>query len=395
MNKLFILLLFVFNISVINTYAQEKASVNQRFRIALFAPLYLDSVFADGKLKSEKSIPKFIMPSVEFIQGAQIALDSLELTSQHVEAYIYDTRSTSEGIQSLFQHSSLDSVNLYIGSVKDKEYKQLADLALHNKTPFISTTYPNDGNVTDNPYVFIVNSTLKAHIEGIYSYLLENHGTDRIYLCRKRGQQEDKIAAYLKMINEQEGKPLLNIQTINFDSSVSPTYFKYKLDSLVPSVIIGGSLDEDFAASLTDASFYVFKKNYPITLIGMPNWDGFKAFIRKDAYKDFAIHFTSPYYNSKSEKNYNLLSTEYMKRFKSKPSDMACKGFEAVQYFVSILLNYPTDFISNINDKTFRVFSEYNFRPVYLKKKSGSIDYYENKHLYVMKIVNGAISREW
>ena len=29
------------------------------------------------------------------------------------------------------------------------------------------------------------------------------------------------------------------------------------------------------------------KKNYPITLIGMPNWDGFKILIKKDSYKDF------------------------------------------------------------------------------------------------------------
>ena len=31
----------------------------------------------------------------------------------------------------------------------------------------------------------------------------------------------DKVAAYFKMINEQEGKPLLNIQTVMFDSTIS------------------------------------------------------------------------------------------------------------------------------------------------------------------------------
>ncbi len=395
MKKTILLLVLAVNFISQQISAQDPTTTARVFRIAVFAPLYLDSVFSESKLRSERILPKFIMPSVEFIQGAQIALDSLDLTNQHVEAFIYDTKSYTETITYLDQNHDLDSLNLIIGSVRDKDYKQLADLALKKNIPFISATYPNDGGITANPFVVIVNSTLKAHVEGIYSYLLENHGTDKIYLCRKRGTQEDKIASYFKMINEQEGKPLLNIQTINFDSSISSAFFKNKLDSMTPTVLIGGSLDEDFGKDLTDAAFVVFKKNYPVTLIGMPSWDGFKAFTRKDAYKDFSIHFTSPYYNSKSEKNYNLLSNEYMKRFKAKPTDMACKGFEIAQYFVNILLNYPDDFMSHLDEKNYRVFSEYNFRPVYLKKKSGIVDYFENKHLYVMKIVNGVVSREW
>ena len=395
MKKLILLLVLSMNFLIQQTISQIPTGTSRIFRIAVFAPLYLDSVFSNGKLINEKVLPRFIMPSVEFVQGAQIALDSLNVLNQHVEAFVYDTKSNSENINYIVQNHELDSINLIIGSVKDKDYKQLADLALNKNIPFISATYPNDGGVTANPFVVIVNSTLKSHVEGIYSYLLENHGTDKVYLCRKRGSQEDKIASYFKMINEQEGKPLLNIQTINFDSSISPAFFKNKLDSTSPAVLIGGTLDEEFANDLAVAAFTAFKKNYHITLIGMPNWDGFKSIARKDAFKDFSIHFTTPYYNSKSEKNYNLLSNEYSKRFKSKPTDMACKGFEIVQYFVNILLNYPEDLMSHLNEKNYRVFNEYNFRPVYLKKKSGIPDYFENKHLYVMKIVNGVISREW
>lgn len=373
----------------------QQVDDTKLYRIAVFAPLYLDSVFSKSKLKNEKLLPKFIMPSVEFVQGAQIALDSFDLKDQHVDAYIYDSKAFNETILSLDKNHVLDSINLIIGSVKDKDYKQLAELSLRKNIPFISATYPNDGGITQNPMVVIVNSTLKAHVEGIYSYLLENHGTDKIYLCRRHGAQEDKIASYLKMINEQEGKPFLNIQSLYFDSTISHAYFKSKLDSLSPTVLIGGSLDEDFASSLTDAAFVAFKKNYPLTLIGMPNWDGFKSLTRKDAYKDFPIHFTTPYYNSKSDKNYNFLSIEYMKRFKSKPTDMACKGFEIVQYFTSLMLHFPKDIMSHLNEKNYRVFSEYNFRPVYVKNKSGIADYIENKHLYVMKIVNGVITREW
>ena len=364
-------------------------------RVAVFAPLYLDSIFHGARLASERSIPKYVMPSLDFVQGAQIGLDSLDLSGQNVEAYIYDTKSTSQPLAWLIQNKLLDSINLIIGSVKDVDFKQLSDFSLKKNIPFISATYPNDGGITANPFVAIVNSTLRAHVEGIYSYIFENHGTDKVYLCRKRGSQEDKIASYFKELNDQEGKPLVSIQTLYFDSSISTSYFKNKVDSLHPVVIIGGSLDEDFARELTDAVYAVGKKNFPITLIGMPNWDGLRFFQRRDAYKDFPIHFTTPYYNAKADQNYNLLSSEYMKRFKSKPSDIACKGFEIAQYFTKLALQYPNEVMSHLNEKKSRIFSEYNFRPVFLKKNTGTPDYFENKHLYVMKIVNGSIIREW
>jgi hypothetical protein len=128
----------------------------------------------------------------------------------------------------------------------------------------------------------------------------------------------------------------------------------------------------------------------------MPNWDGFKTFTKKDAYKDFPIHFTSPYYNSKTGIFNTVLLNEYNRRFKSKPSDMACKGFETAYYFTKLLLKYPNDLLSHMNDSSLKVFNDFNFRPVYLNKAHNNIpDYLENKHLYVIRIMNGTVSREW
>ena len=373
-----------------NTYNSQQKT----FRVGVFAPLYLDSVFENSQLRSDKTIPKFIMPAVDFVQGAQIAFDSLGLQNNHVEAFIYDTKSFLQPVPWLIQNKILDSIDLIIGSVKDVDFKQLSDFSAKRNIPFISATYPNDGGVTDNPNMVILNSTLKAHCEGIYSYILQNHGTDKIIFLKKPGQQEDKIAAIFKMLNEQEGKPLLNIQTIRIDSTVSTYLLKSRLDSTKNNVIIAGSLDEDFAKKVTDACNAIHK-TYPIILIGMPNWDGFKIFSGKNAYKDFPVHFTTPYYNSKTSLYNTMLTTEYNSRYKAKPSDMAYKGFETAFMFTNLLVKYPGDLLSHINDRSQIIFNEYNFRPVYLKKNSKNPDYLENKHLYIMRILNGAVTREW
>jgi hypothetical protein len=278
--------------------------------------------------------------------------------------------------------------------VRDVEYRQLADFAFANNIPFISATYPNDGGVTSNPFVVILNSTLKAHCEAIYSYLLQNHGTDKIFLCRKKGTQEDKIATYFKTMNEQEGKSLLSIQTLNFDSTISPDYLKSKLDSNRQTVIIGGSLDENFALNLTTASYALYQQ-YPIKLIGMPNWDAFRSLVKKDAFTDFPIYFTTPYFNTKGDSYSKILTDAYAKKLNGRPSDMAFKGFECAQLFTRLLAKYPADLINHLNDKSYKIFTDYNFRPVMLTKGVTAPDYYENKHLYFIKILNGSSYKAW
>jgi len=398
MNKnLKVLACFVFVFfSVKNVFSQEDSVPIQRtYRVGIFAPLYLDSVFSeDGKFRYKQGLPKFIVPAVDFVNGAQIALDSVKFQRQQVDAFIYDTKSYTLPIDQLIRSKKIDSLNLIIGSVKDVEYKQLADFALAKNIPFISATYPNDGGIAANPYVVLVNSTLKAHCEAIYSYILQNHSTNTILLIRKKGSQEDKIVSYFKAANEPDQKPLVDIRTITLDSVFSAEYLKKQLDSNRQSVIIGASLDEAFANTLT-AACYELHDSYPIILIGMPNWDGFKTLTKEDRFEDFPIYFTSPYFNNKWDDFSKVLAAGYAKKYKGKPTDMVFKGFEATYLFTKLLTAYPDDLFNHINDRDFRVFSDYNFRPVLLKKDNKAPDYFENKHLYFIRMLNGVNSKAW
>ncbi len=376
------------------SYAQNNyiASDAKVYRVAVFAPIYLDSVFSTGEFSSASSIPKFIMPSVEFVQGAQIAFDTLALNGKKAEAYIYDSKSVTRPISLLIKSKLLDSIDLIIGSVKEPDYQELANFAVQKGIPFVSATYPNDGGVTQNPFLLIVNSTLKAHCEGIFSYLVQKHGTDKIYLVKKKG--DDRIDNYFKEVNIQDGKPLLNIKTITLDSSISSYGLLRRIDSTQSSVIIGASLNENFAKKLADAC-YPIQKNHPLVLMGMPNWDGFKSLIKKDAYPDFPILYSTPHYDLKNNSFDSLLVLKYFQLYRSKPSDMAYKGFETAYFFTNVLLNNPVDFMSHINDNKYTVFHNYNFQPVYPGKQNSSPDYFENNHLFIMQILNGEIDREW
>ena len=378
-----------------NLFAQTDTAIKQPvYRVGIFAPLYLDSVFSKNTFKYKQAVPRFIAPAVDFVQGALTALDSLQAGEDYINADIYDTKSYSEKVPDLIRNKKLDSLNLIIGSVRDEDFLQLAAFALQKNIPFISATYPNVSGVTANPFLVVMNSTLKSHCDAIYSYILQNHGTDKIYLCRQKGKQEDMVASYFKMMNEPDGKPLLPIETLYMDDNVSSGFLKSKLDSNSTNVIIGGSLDETFAGNLAKAS-YELHKNYAISLIGMPNWDNFSALYNKKGLAGFPVYFTTPFYTEKSDAYSKSLTTAYYKKYKCKPSDMAYKGFESVYLFTKLLIKNPTDFMSHISDKDLKVFCDYSFKPVKPNNKDDEPDYFENKHLYLIKILNGSISKAW
>ena len=74
---------------------------------------------------------------------------------------------------------------------------------------------------------------------------------------------------------------------------------------------------------------------------------------------------------------------------------MAFKGFESTYLFTKLITKYPGDVMNHLNDKGFKVFSDYNFKPVMLKKEATFPDYFENKHLYFIRLMNGTISKGW
>ncbi len=375
-----------------NTADTTKAPMNKTYRVGIFAPLYIDSVFTGYAYKYGKNFPKFVVPGLDFVQGSLIALDSLSLLNTQIKASIFDSKSFSQSVPQLINSKSLDSLDLIIGAVKDQEYIQLADFAKEKHIPFISATHPNDGGITANPFMVIVNATLRAHCEGIFSYILQNHGTDKIYLVRKAGAQENMVEDLFKKINSPDGKPLLKIEVINVNEDFS--VIKNKLDSNRSSVIVGGSLNEAFANNLATYAQSV-SNTYSIKLIGMPNWDGFASLAKNKKLKDFPVYYTTPYYNNKADECSKKIKDVYLQKYKGVPSDMTYKGYEVTMQFIRLLQLYPNDLLSHLNDYNQKVFSDYRFKPVHQKKESTLPDYFENKNLYFLKMLNGNVSKAW
>lgn len=359
----------------------------QRQKIALFAPLYLDSAFdASGNYRFSKSFPKFLNPGLEFYQGAQAAFDSLARVGAPLEVYIYDSRARNRSLSQQVNSPELQNVDLIIGHANSSEVRILADAAEQKKVPFISATLPNDAGITNNPYYVILNSTLRTHVEGIYQYLQKNHSQDRIVVLRKSGSQEDQLKEYFQEAAKATTASPLRLQFVDIGADWTFNRLTSLLDSTQRTVCIAGSLDESFGVKLAQ-NLAEISSTYPVTLVGMPTWDGLN--LSHPDLKGLEMVYSTPFYYDRPSALGTRITNDFIARVEGRPTDMYYRGYETALRFALLLLDTRQDMASNLTRKGNYIFTQFDIQPVFMNKQNMTLDYFENKKLYFVKTYNG------
>jgi ABC-type branched-subunit amino acid transport system substrate-binding protein len=361
---------------------------NRRHKIAVFAPLYLDSAFSySGNYAFNKTFPRFLNAGVEFYQGIETALDSLQKKGAPLEVFVYDSRSATTQLAQQVMAPELDSVEMIIAHANPAETKLLADAALAKKIPFISATLPNDAGVTANPYFVVLNTTLQGHIEGIYKLLQRNHALDRVIVIRKPGQQEDAIKSHFSELARNTASVPVNIKFVDMGPAFSAQMLAAQMDSTKRNIIISGSMEEDFGTKLAGA-LAPLAKTYPTLLVGMPTWDNVN--FNKAAYKGLDIVYSAPFFYNRLTPLESKLAAEFEKTINGKPTDMYFRGYETMMRFALLLLDTNKDVASNLTRKGNAIFTKFDIQPVFKDKKNMTLDYFENKNLYFIRVSGGA-----
>jgi hypothetical protein len=370
-------------------HAQDSA-ISAKPKIAIFVPLYLDSAFdATNEYRYAKTVfPKFINPGLEFYEGAQLALDSLAKEGSALEVFVFDTRSSKESLENILNKPELADVKLIIAHCSSNEVRQFAEAALKRNIPVINTTIPNDGGVNANPYFVVLNPTLRTQIEGIYKYVQKYHATKQVVVFRKKGPIEDQIKSLVDDYGKSTASVALKIKYVDLIDSFTVSQLKAQLDSNRSTVGIAGTLDAAFGRRLAQQLASI-SKSYPLTLIGMPTWDGIRDFTKPE-FNGLEIVYANPFYNPKSDKISQDITAFFNNTMYARPSDMVFRGYEVTWKFAKLLIRYGNDLSSNLGDKGSKVFTDFDIQPV-LDRSSMTLQYFENKKLYFLKWQDGLI----
>ncbi|WP_295116709.1 ABC transporter substrate-binding protein [uncultured Chitinophaga sp.] len=366
-----------------NVAAFGKDVKKDAYNIAVFAPLYLDSVFATSTDIPGRSMPRYVLPGLEFYEGVQLALDSLEKQGVKLSVFVYDNKARQADVPTLIRNKQLDAMDLIIGAVSTPELKQLSDFSKEKEINFVSASYPNDGGITDNPFLLITNSTLKSHCEAIQNYVQKGFTNRNVLIVRRNNSFEAKLAEDLIAANEKMAydKKSRIREVIWSDATPESELSKYLLTDR-PNLCIVTALDETGARSIV-RKFATLATTYPIQVFGMPTWDVMK--FKEPEYSGVTLYYSTPYFNDKTDSFSKYISEYFRKNYKSRPSDMAFKGFEYTWYFVKLLQQDGMYFNKNLNREPLRMYTQFNFQPVYIKEGAETPSYFENKNVYIIQ----------
>jgi hypothetical protein len=384
MKRISLVLFFI--AAFVNAQSQEI----RRHKIALITPLYLDSAFDySGQYRFDKTFPKYLNPGIEFYLGAQAALDSLNRAGAPLEVYVMDSKSSGENLLNQLNDTLLNGLEMIIAHANASEVRLLAEEAQKKKIPFISATLPNDAGVSVNPYVVVLNSTLRSHSEGIYRYLQKYHSLDKIKFFTKSGGQEAQLKENLQQAGKNTRSVALNIDFEDIGTNFSAASLAHGLDSNARNVIIAGSLDVAFGTRLLQ-QLAPLSKTYPITIIGMPTWESIN--LSKNEFKQMEIIYSTPFNYAQPNSLATKLTNEFNNKQGTKPGELFYRGYETMLRFSLLLLDSQTDVASSLARKGNNIFTNLDIQPVFLDRSNLSIDYYENRNLYFIRYQNGVKS---
>jgi hypothetical protein len=360
----------------------------QSVKVAVFAPIYLSDAFNGNSYKlSKTNIPQNILTGLEFYNGVMLAIDSLQREGASVEVNIYDVKQDFKSLSDIFMGGELDNTGLIIGSVTNpSELRTLTTFALQKNIPFVSATYPNTGNITENPNFIMLNSSLQAHVEGLYKYLQRNFPLENIIMVSKNGTVENYLKKTFNDLNSKTKSTRLNWTWAQLSDTFSNQQITRYIDTAKNNIVLVSSPLETFGVKVVSAiNSY---KNSNATIIGMPTWDGIRV-LNNSTFKNVDIVYSTPFDFTGYNRIGSGIARKYRAKFHSRPSDMVYRGYETFFHFTKLLLKHQKDLANNLSDKDFTVFNEFDIQPV--KLKGAKVDYYENKKLYFITKHEGAV----
>jgi len=367
--------------------AQKNASKNP-VRIGLLLPLLLDSAF-DQKNNIKfppKSFPKYLLPGLEFYEGAMLALDSLNKNKMPVQLVVIDTRAANHSIQTQLEKLDQSPLDIILTHCNAAELRIIATYGLKKNIPVINVNLPNDAGIIENPFLVLLNSTLRTQCISLADYIHSKYAKQQVVVFRKKGALEDRIRSYWEENNLTKKNPKWTY--VDLPDSFSVNQISAKLDTIKPTICIAGTLDENFGKRLASQLAMLNKQRYKTSLVGLPTWGDIKDFSKLE-YRGLDITYCTPYYNSRTDSVSQQVKRFFSTTLYARPSDMALRGYESVWKYANLLLKYKDNIATQLASREFELFRELQIQPVFGKEKQ--LHYFENKKLYFLKWQDGIL----
>jgi len=128
--------------------------------------------------------------AVEFLMGAQMAIDSLEKAGLNAKVYVYDTENNLEKVKELLAKSEMATMDMLIGPLNKAHAQTMADWSMKNKIRLVCPLNVDTKILQNNPYVYTTVGSDITLMKGLAKFMATKFSGSKILLVKPTNAQD-------------------------------------------------------------------------------------------------------------------------------------------------------------------------------------------------------------
>lgn len=314
-------------VEVIDSYdpfgsGEVEFEPKERYKVAIMLPFMVGMSGSRSQAISEVA--------THFYMGTKLALDSLNELGLNADVKILDTKNDSTTIANLLQSEEMQNVDVIVGPLLKKHFKQVTEFGRENKIRVVIPSESVLEDIDSNRMVYQTITSKEGFSYNLGKYLADNNSTHKIILV-KSSQDSLYREAFKSGLyaGNSEGIDLNLIETTS--SNVTGN-----LSRGVKTHIVFASQDpqkaKEFFTLLNRGAHRISSKD--LSVYGSKKW--LKTTVVSDQMKNkFKWRFASSNFLDYYSDQMIEMNSLFRKRFKTDFSKMAVHGYDVTSFFLA------------------------------------------------------------
>ena len=333
--------------------------------------------------------------SLNFYEGAKLALDQLSDEGANLNVTVMDTKRSETEANSLLNRSALQDAHMIIGPYSSKPLEKVAEFAKLNQKTLISPVNTSGKITSENPFYLQANPSLQSHCEAIMKHALDQYSADQIVLVvRDKAAEVNRLKYFQDAHMAISGNFANPLREYRIDSKVAEEFGELELLPYIKkdetTVFIVPSYSNETFVSNVMRQIEIAKGENDVVIYGMPRWIEFDR-ISYDYFENLKLHVSTSNFVDKEDDKIKDFIKKFYERYGALPEEDAFKGYDLTLYFGRQLMKNGIYFKDVIDTETAQMLStkfdfERNVTPEDIaNERLDKINFLENKYVNILK----------
>ncbi len=380
-------------LSYIPEYIPRTLDSDRLYKVALMMPLYLEQIdekFVQDEVSNKQLLAK-PFSYLHFYEGFMIAVDSMVSSlNMKIDLKVYDIDQDTNKIANVLCDSTLLDMDMIVGPFHLKPFEKVMEFVSGHDVMIVNPMTNREDLLIGNPNMVKVKPSYSFQMQWLEQLIADKYTDNNIYILAmdeanmETARMIEEIAlrnvseysavpnAHIKKVIKKHHDALRN-EEVEFDEEKYQTdnmvfnvsminqnpddttklknqvvVYNYSIDSLKKVKKVASSIRNNVFVAYGDSKVFaneiinklnIFSKDYPVSLIALPDWSKFDRLFNENLMKLSTVYFDDDYivYDSYAVGKFIC---KFRDEYGTEPKDMAYHGFNIGWYFLNALMNY-------------------------------------------------------